>query len=150
VNDLLDISKLEASEMTVQYDTLELSSLIKRICSYFELLAASQHVTFDTSQVQKFSTQIDPNKFEKILLNLLSNAFKFTPQGGKISVAARRVTAADLDTPRSLFEVVVEDSGSGIPEDKRYVTEVMFQIVSTKLKLTPYLFPFLYISISTR
>jgi PAS domain S-box-containing protein len=124
VNDLLDISKLEASEMTLQYDTVEMSNFIKRICSYFELLAASQKVTFDVSQIQRFSAQIDPNKFEKILLNLLSNAFKFTPQGGRISVSARRVVSSDKENPRGLFEISVEDSGPGVPADKR---ELIFE-----------------------
>jgi signal transduction histidine kinase len=107
--------------MTLQYDTVEMSNFIKRICSYFELLAASQNVTFDVSQIQRFSAQIDPNKFEKILLNLLSNAFKFTPQGGRISVSARRVVSSDKENPRGLFEISVEDSGPGVPEDKRQV-----------------------------
>jgi PAS domain S-box-containing protein len=124
VNDLLDISKLEASEMRVHYMNTNVSEFINRLASYFEILAASQQLTFEVQATPSFTAQLDQEKVEKIVLNLLSNAFKFTPQGGMISLTVRKTKNPSAVASRGAFEIVVADSGPGIPADKR---ELIFE-----------------------
>jgi signal transduction histidine kinase len=105
--------------MRVHYMNTNVSEFINRLASYFEILAASQQLTFEVQATPSFTAQLDQEKVEKIVLNLLSNAFKFTPQGGMISLTVRKTKNPSAVASRGAFEIVVADSGPGIPADKR-------------------------------
>lgn len=111
VNDLLDIAKLEAGKMTLNYVNIELDQLVQYIAANFELLAKERNITFSVSAPTQIIIPIDKEKIERILLNLLSNAFKFTPIGGTI-VCSLSVTADS-----ALIEV--QDNGPGVPVEMR-------------------------------
>ncbi|MBI1891441.1 MAG: EAL domain-containing protein [Burkholderiales bacterium] len=111
VNDLLDISKLEAGKLKVEYAHVDLARLAHFVASHFEVLAQEKKIAFALEAPVSLPGQIDPDKVRRVVINLLSNAFKFTPDGGKIRIAVRS------ENDRAVIEV--GDSGPGIPPDKR-------------------------------
>jgi len=122
INDLLDVARLEAGKTTVTYYEADLAKFIKHIASSFEIPAKERHVRFSVITPSSMPAQIDIEKFERILVNLLSNAFKFTPEGGAIRCQVHE----DLGS----FAVIdVSDSGPGVPEAFRdSIFEQFFQI----------------------
>lgn len=111
INQLLDLSKLEAGNMELRLQEAELSSFIRLISSTFSSLAERKGLTYNQEIFNgPFRGCFDGDKLEKMINNLLSNAFKFTPEGGLVSMKAW------LDQGKLIVEV--KDSGTGIPEEK--------------------------------
>jgi PAS domain S-box-containing protein len=111
VNDLLDLSKLDAGKVTVDYAEVDLAQLARIVASYFELLAIEHSVRYAIDIPSPLPAQADSPKIERVLVNLLSNAFKFTPAGGSVRFSLRRSGEHAI--------VEVEDTGSGIPVELR-------------------------------
>jgi len=111
VSDLLDVAKLEAGRMHVQYAQVDLGGLARFVASHFEVLAGERHIRYTVDAPDALPAQVDAEKCRRILLNILSNAFKFTPDGG--SVALRLNTAGDRAVIR------VQDNGPGVPAAMR-------------------------------
>jgi signal transduction histidine kinase len=119
VNDLLDLSRLEARKALCEYtEVRDFSNYLKRLSSNFEVLAADRGITYDVIESLPFKVHCDVDKMEKIFLNLLSNAFKFTPNHGHIVVEVTHDEPA-TDKPRGLIRISVRDSGPGVPEKIR-------------------------------
>jgi signal transduction histidine kinase/DNA-binding response OmpR family regulator/ligand-binding sensor domain-containing protein len=116
VNQLLDISKMDGSRMKlelVEGDVMKhLSGLVKNFTSLAELKSIMYEIRLNN---EAFITWYDPDKLEKIVVNLLSNAFKFTPEGGNISFSAGYIKSNDRGISNYL-EFSVADTGTGIPE----------------------------------
>ena len=112
VNQLLDLSKLEAGKMKLETKELNIVPLLKGLVLSFTSLAERKKITlnFDARE-ENISVYIDRDKIEKIISNLLSNAFKFTQEGGKIDFKLVK-----LDTE---IEISVKDTGFGIPQERR-------------------------------
>ncbi|HJQ65439.1 MAG TPA: ATP-binding protein [Gemmatimonadales bacterium] len=113
VNDLLDVSKLEAGQTALHYADTDLADLIRLTAGQFESLAQERHIQLTIQTDAVVQAQVDPEKFQRVVLNLLSNAFKFTPQTGVI-----RCTLRQDDTTHRI-QVEVADSGVGIPAEHR-------------------------------
>src|SRR3954454_7375088 len=111
VNDLLDLSKLEAGQMEAHLAGVDLARLTRFVASHFEVLAEERAVRFSVEAPESLPAWVDPPKVQRILLNLLSNAFKFTPQGGAVRLRLRR------EGGRAVF--TVEDTGPGVPPAQR-------------------------------
>ena len=111
VNNLLDLSKLEADEMQAQYSRVDLAKLGRLVASHFEVLAEERDLNFAVKMPEKMAAEVDPEKLQRVLLNLLSNAFKFTPNGGTIAFTLH------AQGERVVFSV--HDSGAGIVPQKR-------------------------------
>src|SRR5881409_2053616 len=109
VTDLLDIAKLDAGKMTVHFDTVDLEKLLRATAAYFESLAREKEIELTVLTPGPVITQADPEKLQRVFLNLLSNAFKFTPAGRQIRCALRA-------EPNSAV-IEFEDSGPGVPAD---------------------------------
>jgi signal transduction histidine kinase len=116
VTDLLDAAKLEAGRMTLAWAQLDLVKIVRTMASHFESLAAERHIDYTVTVPETLSAEMDGEKLQRILLNLLSNAFKFTPGGGAIAL---RLSEKDGD---ALIEV--QDNGPGVPAALR---EVVFE-----------------------
>ena len=85
VNQLLDLSKLEAGRMKLETKEENIIPLLKGLVLSFTSLAERKKITLRfNSAEEKINVYLDKDKIEKIVNNLLSNAFKFTPEGGKI------------------------------------------------------------------
>ncbi|MDU9032324.1 ATP-binding protein [Pseudomonas corrugata] len=112
VNDILDFSKAEAGKFELCPAPVDLNKAVGVIAEDAAMVAKSKGCTLTCSIDPALGTVfVDPRHFEKILLNLVSNAIKFTPSGGTVHLAA---TALDGER----FELAVHDSGIGIAPDK--------------------------------
>ncbi|MCU0822564.1 MAG: response regulator, partial [Spirochaetes bacterium] len=111
INDLLDFSKIEAGRMSIKVREVDIVKFIKALLGTVQSAAESKGVSLDfISKTDKLKIFIDTDKTEKILINLLSNALKFTEKGDRISIR--------LDHDRNACIIEVEDNGEGIPGDK--------------------------------
>ncbi|MEL6186113.1 MAG: ATP-binding protein, partial [Myxococcota bacterium] len=111
INDILDVSKVEAGKMVIESVEFELRELLGDICEGLAPIAERKgiHLVLDMSEVRVTSIRSDPVRLRQVLTNLLSNALKFTERG---AVEVR----ATLQGPR--LDIEVRDSGIGIPADK--------------------------------
>jgi signal transduction histidine kinase/CheY-like chemotaxis protein len=123
INDILDLSKIEAGKLDLQFEELPVDEIIDDINSLFIELANENKINF------KIETSIPLNEFittdrirtEQILKNLLSNAFKFTPAHGEVKLQF------DLDYNKQNLIIQVCDSGIGIPLEKQSLIFDAFQ-----------------------
>ncbi|WP_051229096.1 ATP-binding protein [Paludibacterium yongneupense] len=109
VSDLLDIAKLEAGSMGMEYTRTDIAALTRLTAMQFDSLAREKAIGYTLDLPPQLEVEIDAPKFERILLNLLSNAFKFIPAGGHIVLR--------LQQQDSALRLEVEDDGDGIPAD---------------------------------
>lgn len=113
INELLDLSKLEAGGIELRAEVFNMVTFLKNLVSSFESLAEQKRIELKFStEVEFIPVKFEPDKIEKVFYNLLSNAFKFTPENGNIRVDVR----GTLEVPRTL-EINIKDSGIGISED---------------------------------
>jgi PAS domain S-box-containing protein len=111
VNDLLDVSKLDAGHMLLHYSQIDLAQTTRVIASQFSVVADERKITNTVRTPESLMAQVDAEKCQRILLNLLSNAFKFTPDGGTVDLC--------LESESETAVIRVSDSGPGVPGDKR-------------------------------
>ncbi|MGL5195371.1 MAG: ATP-binding protein, partial [Chroococcales cyanobacterium] len=116
VNDLLDISKLEAGKMELAAVSLDLGSLIRQVAANFDALALEREITLTVKTPESLKTRLDRQKIERVVLNLLSNAFKFTPPGGKIDCSLSLEGGEGTHNP---VTIAIQDSGPGVPSQGR-------------------------------
>jgi PAS domain S-box-containing protein len=112
VDDLLDVAKLEAGRMKPDYVETDLARLTRFIAGHFEVLARENGIDYAVDTPETLWAEVDSEKLKRVLLNLLSNAFKFTPHGGRVRIDLRQ-----RDEERAVVEVA--DSGPGIAADRR-------------------------------
>ena len=87
VNQLLDFRKIQNKKMKVLVEKTELVSQLQKIMESFHLIAKEKRIDFQLqTNTDKIYAWVDRDKFEKIFFNLLSNAFKYTPNGKKVTV----------------------------------------------------------------
>lgn len=112
INQLLDLAKLESGSMKLNSRQSDFVYFIRVLVSSFESLAESRNIQFDVDiRSESYETCFDHEKVETVLYNLLSNAFKFTPDGGRISVCL--MLSKENGHESILFSV--KDTGPGIP-----------------------------------
>jgi PAS domain S-box-containing protein len=134
INDILDLSKVEAGKMMLDLEPVEVSSLLTNSLSIVREKAAAHHIRLEMDDTAALgSIQADARKVKQIVYNLLSNAVKFTPAGGQVTLRASRVPRAEVGqlsgswTGQSLaladsefeefLKISVTDSGIGIAAD---------------------------------
>ena len=140
INDILDLSKVEAGKMEVHVEELSLADLVESVAQKFSPVADKNGLAFQITMAedlpQVFCT--DAQRLQQILNNLLSNAFKFTSQG-EIKLDIRKSGSQPLISltdqalasvaPQSFFAISVTDTGIGIPTEKQPVVFDAFQQV---------------------
>ncbi|GBD95319.1 MAG TPA: response regulator [Nitrospirae bacterium] len=138
INDILDLSKIEAGKMELNPDNLEIDDFLSYIERNFRHMAQEKRVSLKIDRADGLPAYIrtDRQKLEQIIKNLLSNALKFTSQGG-IIINIRR-PGADVDLSNSGLDIsnavaiAVSDTGIGIPEDKqKLIFEAFKQVDGT-------------------
>ncbi|MGK3990385.1 ATP-binding protein [Sorangium sp. So ce136] len=120
VDDVLDYQKIEAGKMQIDLEAVDVGALVTDMVE--EALPAAERAGIQLSvrvDPALRTVPLDRRKFEKIALNLLGNALKFTPPGGRVAVG--------LQATDGLFELSVEDTGPGIPADQRHLLFQHFQ-----------------------
>ncbi len=148
LNDILDLSKIEAGKMALRCTSVSLFGMFEKIYALFSQKALAKNIQF-TSHIDKNLprfVKIDETRLLQILSNLVSNALKFTDEGGFVKLAAEEVASAEsttqLVTNRTktagetlTIKVTVQDSGIGIPaESQDYLFESFRQVDSSSTK----------------
>ena len=117
INDILEMSRIESGKLELEPVPVNLRALMSEIRDMFAAQMSEKNITFELSDsgVRNHTVLCDENRFNRILLNLLSNAYKFTPEGGSVSV-----TVKQNDTLREgigEYELHVKDTGIGMKEE---------------------------------
>ena len=122
VNDLLDLSKLEAGKMKASYAEVDLARVVRLTASYFESLAAERSIAYVIEAPRSLMVEVDPDKIQRVIVNVLSNAFKFVPNGGKVRCSLTTDGASGGAEPgRGRAIITICDSGPGIKPEHRQV-----------------------------
>jgi signal transduction histidine kinase len=136
INDVLDLSKIEAGRVELEAEDFELKLMLEDIGRVFALRAKNDVLGFELSidvELVRY-VRADSGKLRQILINLLSNAVKFTDQGG-VSLRARSIPIPD-DPAMVRLQLEIEDSGCGIsPELIENIFEPFYQV--SKIKTGP-------------
>ena len=129
INDILDLSKIEAGRMELELSDFDLPMTIDNALTLVRERAARRSIALHTTVDERIGQiQADERKIRQVLLNLLSNAIKFTPEGGQIDVEAKPVDGS--------VQVSVRDTGVGIaPEDQEAVFEEFKQVGTADKKV---------------
>ena len=124
INDILDLSKIEAGHMELDVSRFDLRGAIDVALTLVGERATRRQLTLESEVDENLGEFTgDERKFKQILLNLLSNAIKFTPEGGRVKLVARDVGAH--------IEVAVHDTGVGMTEDEQSLVFEAFRQVGT-------------------
>jgi CheY-like chemotaxis protein/CHASE3 domain sensor protein len=136
INDILDLSKIESGKVDLTIEPLDTGEMKHNIEALFAELARSKKIHFKATLADDLPTAIlsDQTRVEQIIKNLLSNAFKFTPENGEISLS---IKSADTQTSyfsehlkstkERIIAIQVKDSGIGIPFEKQKLIFEAFQ-----------------------
>ncbi|WDC84475.1 HAMP domain-containing sensor histidine kinase [Caloramator sp. mosi_1] len=111
INNLIDATKIDAGFLSLNFNNYNIVSIVENIVQSVVEYASTQgiEVVFDTDE-EEVVVACDPDKIERIVLNLLSNSIKFTPRGGSIFVL--------VNTSKEYVKVSIKDTGCGIPKEK--------------------------------
>ncbi len=111
VNDLLDLAKMESGELKMNITTIDINELLRKCVIKFETMFIEKELSVDADfEEEDMMVKGDSDALERVLYNLMHNAIKFTPMGGRISLVTRK--------NKDLIEVTVRDSGIGIEESE--------------------------------
>ena len=112
INDILDLSRIEAGKRTLREELTSLAEVAREACSLLHLKAMQKEITINEILEESLpKIIIDEQAMRQVILNLLSNALKFTPQGGEVTVKVGRTNSGGQ-------YISVRDNGPGIPEEE--------------------------------
>ncbi|WP_243751654.1 hybrid sensor histidine kinase/response regulator transcription factor [Niastella caeni] len=115
VNQLLDFRKMEVHELKLHPAEGDIAQFIKETVCSFNDIAEKKQIRFSyTASLESMFTKFDHDKLERIIFNLLSNAFKFTSENGTVSVEVSATKMAD----ETVLEIKIKDTGIGIPPNR--------------------------------
>lgn len=124
VNQMLDLSKMDAGKLMLELVENDIVQALRVMVLSFSSLAEQKHIKFEYEiPNQKCTTWFDPDKLEKIINNLLSNALKFTPENGIVKVVTKlfadnkKTLIAPSSCENPVLELTVKDTGKGIPKE---------------------------------
>lgn len=108
INQLLDIRKIEKGQMVMQFTTVKIADFVKEVSNSFDYISEKRNIktTFVCQMPDDITADIDPNQFDKILYNIYSNAYKFTPNKGEIKTTVGK--------DGNNIVITIEDNGCGI------------------------------------
>jgi len=156
INDILDLSKVEAGKTELELSKVNVPDLINSSLTMIKEKTMKHNITLNPDirrEVENLEIMADKRKLKQVLFNLLSNAAKFTPDGGIISVQARIVndlmaysknevnyelSAMNHELKADFLEISVEDTGIGIiPEHQKKIFEPFYQVKGSRQDKTP-------------
>jgi two-component system cell cycle sensor histidine kinase PleC len=128
INDILDMSKIEAGRTSLEFETIELDSFLADSMRMVAARVDEKRLTVNAEIEPSIRLRADRRMIKQIIINLLSNAVKFTPDGGRITVRARMVN--------SHVNIAIEDTGIGIPKEALKNLGKPFEQVESQLTKT--------------
>jgi PAS domain S-box-containing protein len=124
INDILDLSKIEAGRLELRPETFDMTAVVDECVAFFRALSLAKSIEISTDMALPTAVVADRLRLKQILVNLLSNAMKFTPEGGRVHIAAA--------VQNGFVVVAVTDTGVGIPpEVQQSVFDVFYQVGAT-------------------
>jgi signal transduction histidine kinase/DNA-binding response OmpR family regulator len=121
ISDILDLSKIEAGRMELVIENLRLETVFGEVLSAMQPLADKKSQVMSRNTPADLGVLADSTRLKQVLMNLLGNAIKFTPNGGRIEIAARSVEGQ--------VRVEVRDNGPGIPpEEQKRIFEAFYRL----------------------
>jgi signal transduction histidine kinase/DNA-binding response OmpR family regulator len=111
INDILDLSKIEAGRLQLAIETVRVSTCFAEVVDTMRPLADKKSQSLLTNTSRDVNVRADPTRFKQVLMNLIGNAIKFTPEGGKIAIGCQPLG--------EVVRVEVRDSGPGIPPEEQ-------------------------------
>jgi CheY-like chemotaxis protein/two-component sensor histidine kinase len=122
INDILDLSKIESGKMEINNEDVKIAEVLADMEALFSEVAANKKIKFSTNTKDTPQTIVsDKNRLEQVLKNLLSNAFKFTPDEGSVEISVVQGVKGQT------VQFRIKDTGIGIPRDKQKVIFEAFQ-----------------------
>ncbi len=123
IEDMLEISRIEAHALRLQWQEVNLARIIEQVMVHVGFAATERKQRIETSGMEAIPPfEADPQRLFQVLRNLVENAIKFTPDGGKIAITAQ--VLGGVAPEEQILEIVVADSGIGIaPEDQERIFE---------------------------
>ena len=117
INDILDISKIESGKMQLSMAPCDLGEIFRRIEDITALQAKNKslEITYNHDSVHHFKVIADELRVEQVLINIISNAIKYTPKGKSVDLIAEELGAAE--SGKTKYRFTVRDTGIGISED---------------------------------
>ena len=117
INDVLEMSRIESGKMELEESPTCLNELMDEVYDIFSTQMADKQIDFkvDYSDVKDMCVLCDKNRINRVLLNLVGNAYKFTPEGGKISVILRQT--GEVNEGSAPYELRVKDNGIGMSKE---------------------------------
>ena len=117
LNDILEMSRIESGTLTQEYVPADLDAVFEDVRALFadQMEQKNLRFTVNTEQVQHRYVWCDRKNLNRVLMNVISNAWKFTPEGGSVSVSLRE--NAGIENGYGSYEVQVEDTGIGMSKD---------------------------------
>jgi PAS domain S-box-containing protein len=126
INDILDLSKIEAGHLELKYEDFEVSHAVAEVVATVRPIAAAKNIQFDTAVTGELFLYADRLRFKQVLYNLLSNAIKFTAAGGRVSI--------ESSDEQGNLRFCVADTGIGIPAGEQEAIFESFHQVGTTTK----------------
>lgn len=136
INDILDLSKIEAGKLNLELNEFDIKDLVESSLLMFKEKALKHRIRVQMHIDENIFIEADHRKLKQTLLNLLSNAFKFTPDGGNIVVRAGKIQNKTQDDSKpnvDFVEISVSDTGIGISPENQAKLFQPFQQVETSL-----------------
>jgi len=125
VNAILDLSKMEAGMMTYQMEQKSIVPMIEQVMKEMKPLVETKKIRLESEVAEKLPTpKVDAEKFLQVLRNVIGNALKFTPEGGRVNISVRKIDQG--------LQIGVADTGPGIPEKNLTTIFEKFQQIQTK------------------
>ena len=131
VNQLMDIRKIDKGQMFLMFRETNIIPFIEDLCTTFGQQANTKNIRLQLhSTLPELNVWVDTGNFDKIILNILSNAFKFTPEKGNIDITIRTGEDNTLPDPLKQYaEIIIADTGTGIDEqEKERIFDRFYQI----------------------
>ena len=131
INQLMDIRKLDKGQMFMKFRETDMVGFIDDVMLTFDYMARKKKIHFSFEHVMpQLKVWVDMNNFDKILMNIFSNAFKYTPEQGEITVTLSTGRDSTRRDPlKEYFEITVTDNGIGLDREKiERIFERFYQI----------------------
>lgn len=135
IKQLMDIRKIDKGQMYLKFQEIEIVDYIRDLCTIFDEQTQSKQIELQfRHELEKLDVWVDPKNFDKVVLNIIGNAIKFTPEKGNIKIDLS--TGEDPGMQGELqrfFEISISDTGMGINEkDLEHIFECFFQTETSK------------------